>query len=105
MCLAKKSDLILMDIRMPEMDGIQACKEILNHYSDEKPPWITALTANVFREDRLQYYKVGFSDFMGKPILKAITNFLTGHSDLKMEFEKQQALKFDVEENSINKTA
>lgn len=58
-------DLILMDIQMPVMDGITACAKI----KAEHPALpIVALTANVMKEDLLEYERVGFDDCISKPI-------------------------------------
>ena len=65
-------DLILMDIHMPEKDGMEATREIIKLYdgapaqSDGRPP-IIALTANAFPEDRDQYLKAGLDDYLAKP--------------------------------------
>ena len=63
----KTYDLILMDIQMPEMDGIEATTRILADTSLEKTPVIVALTANVLQESQDEYKAVGFHDFLGKP--------------------------------------
>jgi CheY-like chemotaxis protein len=65
-------DLILMDIHMPEMDGLDATRKILELYDGEpaascgRPP-IIALTANAFPEDREQYLEAGLDDYLAKP--------------------------------------
>ncbi|MFQ3251210.1 MAG: PAS domain S-box-containing protein [Glaciecola sp.] len=60
-------DLILLDIQMPVLDGMQACIAI-KKLSPETP--IIALTANVFAEDIEKYKNAGFDSFMGKPYEK-----------------------------------
>lgn len=65
-------DLILMDIHMPEMDGLDATREICELYADASPgagrrPPIVALTANAFPEDREQYLEAGLDDYLAKP--------------------------------------
>lgn len=62
---AKKPDIILMDIQMPIMDGIQACKLIRNESAGQT---VIALTANVMKDDLKNYKEVGFNNFIGKPI-------------------------------------
>lgn len=58
-------DLILMDIQMPNLDGIDACKQIKALHPTIP---IIALTSNVYAEDISLYKKVGFSAHIGKPI-------------------------------------
>jgi len=60
----KQFDLILMDIHMPVMDGIEATTEILKQ--DPKIP-IVALTANIMEGDRELYKTSGMIDYLGKP--------------------------------------
>jgi CheY-like chemotaxis protein len=58
-------DLILMDIQMPEMDGVQATGIILNELKQKVP--IIALTANAFRHDIERYLNAGMLDYVTKP--------------------------------------
>lgn len=60
-------DLILMDIQMPEMDGIQTTLKIRKLHLDELPP-IVAMTAYSMEEDRLNFLKQGMDDYIAKPI-------------------------------------
>ncbi len=59
-------DLILMDMQMPEMDGVTAVKII--RQSNKPQPWIIALTANALEEDRQICFDIGMNDFIAKPI-------------------------------------
>ena len=60
-------DFILMDIRMPVMDGYEATKYIRGLCKDRHIP-IIALSANAFEEDRAKSIKVGMDDHVAKPI-------------------------------------
>ncbi len=60
-------DYILMDIRMPVMDGYEATKYIRGFCSKRHIP-IIALSANAFEEDRAKSIKVGMDDHVAKPI-------------------------------------
>ncbi|MBF0140255.1 MAG: PAS domain S-box protein [Magnetococcales bacterium] len=59
--------LILMDVQMPIMDGMDACRAIHAIQGREATP-IVALTANVFTEDQRLYLDAGMVDFLSKPI-------------------------------------
>ena len=59
-------DVILMDIQMPEMDGLEATIAIRN--SDIKQPVIIAMTANAMQEDKDECLKIGMNDYLSKPI-------------------------------------
>lgn len=58
-------DIILMDIQMPVMDGLEASKYIRNNLRLMTP--IIAFTANAFKQDIEQYMKAGMNDFIKKP--------------------------------------
>jgi len=65
-------DLVLMDIHMPEMDGIEASAAIHALYSSacdgiETAPPIVALTADAFSEERQRYLDAGLDDYLAKP--------------------------------------
>jgi CheY-like chemotaxis protein len=64
---ATQYGLILMDIQMPRMDGIDAAREIRRISGYESTP-IIAVTANSFEEDRQRCADAGMGDFIAKPI-------------------------------------
>jgi PAS domain S-box-containing protein len=67
-------DLILMDIQMPDKDGIEATAEIRRHWPEDQQPWIIALTADALSGSREQYLKAGMNDYVSKPIrIEALT--------------------------------
>jgi signal transduction histidine kinase/CheY-like chemotaxis protein len=70
MASKKNYDLILMDIQMPEMDGIEAAVKIRKHYQgiSNASPIIIAMTANVMEADRQNCFDAGMDDFVPKPI-------------------------------------
>ena len=62
----KNYDLILMDVLMPEMDGLEATKIIRN--SSGLQPKIVAMTANVMSEDKNACFVAGMDDYLSKPL-------------------------------------
>ena len=75
-------DVVLMDLQMPEMDGLEATRLIRARFGESLP--IIALTANVSAEDKAACRAVGMQDFIGKPfkpdeLKAAITRFIPGH--------------------------
>jgi signal transduction histidine kinase/CheY-like chemotaxis protein/HPt (histidine-containing phosphotransfer) domain-containing protein len=60
-------DLVLMDIQMPVMDGIEATKEIRNLPRPARDVKIIAMTANVLQEDVKYYFEIGMNAYVAKP--------------------------------------
>jgi len=68
MVKAARFDLILMDLQMPELDGIGATYEIRDELSIDEQPYIIALTANAMGETREACRDAGMDDFVTKPV-------------------------------------
>ena len=69
LCREKRFDIIFMDHMMPEMDGIETAKKLMNdrtHMSIDAP--IVALTANAVSTAREMFMSAGFSGFVSKPV-------------------------------------
>ncbi|HYC21401.1 MAG TPA: response regulator [Candidatus Bathyarchaeia archaeon] len=62
-------DVILMDVQMPEMDGLEASRQICARWSRAERPQIIALTANAMQEDREVCVAAGMDDFLIKPLV------------------------------------
>lgn len=68
-------DIILMDVQMPEMDGLEATMMIRKKMQVQ--PIIIAMTANAMKEDRDECLKAGMDDFLSKPVkLEELINML-----------------------------
>lgn len=61
-------DLILMDVQMPEMDGIEASRRICSGWPKDQRPHIIAITADAMEEDRQACLDAGMDDYLPKPI-------------------------------------
>ncbi|MCA6574888.1 MAG: PAS domain S-box protein [Pseudanabaena sp.] len=71
-------DLILMDIQMPEMDGLTATK-LIRQSPENSHLQIVAMTANILPEDRQAYFDAGMNDYISKPInIREIMQLVSG---------------------------
>jgi CheY-like chemotaxis protein len=61
-------DVILMDLQMPKMDGLEATRRILTDFPAHQCPTIIAMTANALEGDRQQCLAVGMHDYVTKPV-------------------------------------
>jgi CheY-like chemotaxis protein len=61
-------DVVLMDVQMPEMDGLEASRRITAKYKPPERPRIVAMTANAMAGDREMCLAAGMDDYITKPI-------------------------------------
>jgi CheY-like chemotaxis protein len=61
-------DVVLMDVQMPEMDGLEATRQITAKWTPNKRPRIVAMTANAMQGDREMCIAAGMDDYLTKPI-------------------------------------
>ena len=68
-CVERQTyDVVLMDVQMPEMDGLEASRRITAKYEPGERPRIVAMTANAMQGDREECLAAGMDDYVTKPI-------------------------------------
>jgi signal transduction histidine kinase/DNA-binding response OmpR family regulator len=82
-------DLVLMDVRMPVLDGPTTLRRILGLYGDEAPP-VVAVTASVFSHERRSYLEQGFADFLDKPV-RVEQLYRCIAEQLRVEYDRAEA--------------
>ncbi|GEM_PF-2493257 len=93
----EKYDLLLMDIQMPKLDGTQALKKIRKDHR-LKGLHIIALTANALKGDAEKYRKMGFDDYVSKPInipdfKEKLCRLIIAKSESELKPKKRPKLK------------
>lgn len=61
-------DLLLMDVQMPEMDGVTATQQIRQRFGPTDQPYIVAMTANALKGDRERFLAAGMNAYISKPV-------------------------------------
>ena len=86
-------ELILMDISMPEMDGMTAMQVIRDEWPSKQQPYIIALTANAMPGDRENYLEAGMNDYLSKPLRsEALLKALEGVTVVDISGSEKSAL-------------
>ncbi len=96
---AHRFDLILMDMQMPIIDGIEATQRIRN-CGIETP--IVALTANVMQKNRDQFTQAGASDFLSKPINRELLTAVVQRYLNPVEHSQSEQSSFEVSEELLH---
>ncbi|MBC2592964.1 response regulator [Ruficoccus amylovorans] len=78
-------DVILMDMHMPEMDGLEATRNIRESYARDRQPYIIALTASAFQDFKQECHEAGVNAFLTKPLRsEELKKYLTRLQDGQM---------------------
>jgi signal transduction histidine kinase/CheY-like chemotaxis protein/HPt (histidine-containing phosphotransfer) domain-containing protein len=64
----QRYDVVLMDVEMPEMDGLEATRRIRAEWPEDERPTIVAVTANAMQGDRERFLAAGMDGYVSKPI-------------------------------------
>ena len=80
-------DVVLLDVQMPELDGLETARRIRARWSPPAAPWLIAVTANALRGDREKCLAAGMDDYLSKPLKRA---------DLRTALERCQDAGADV---------
>jgi signal transduction histidine kinase/DNA-binding response OmpR family regulator len=83
-CQSMDFHIVLMDIEMPDMDGIAATNRIREVIPEDRIPFIVALTANAMNSERENYLRSGMDDYLSKPIdIDALTKSIASAKKLR----------------------
>ena len=83
-------DVILMDNRMPEMDGVEATRRIRNEFPGDKQPYVVAMTASALEGDRERLLQAGMDDYVAKPVMiEKLVEALLRASSIHSKVENQ----------------
>ncbi len=91
-CQSDDYDVVLMDIEMPDMDGIAATRRIRDSVPPERMPYIIALTANAMASEKETYLESGMDDYLSKPIdVDALTGSLKAAETYRNDLARSNA--------------
>ncbi len=99
-------DLVLMDVQMPEMDGLETTRQLRLREGDRRVP-IVALTAHAVDEQRMQLLLAGMDDYLSKPVsesdLKTIVErWITQQTDLELHNSSDAYLRLQHSASAAN---
>ena len=81
--------VVLMDVQMPRLDGLKTTQRIRESHAIQ--PWIIALTANAFEEDRRKCLAAGMDDYLTKPVRRAALELALRRGAAQAEMKGQAA--------------
>jgi PAS domain S-box-containing protein len=102
-------DVVLMDVQMPEMDGLEASRRIQQDWPVHARPWIIAMTANVMQGDRQMCLDAGMNDYVSKPIraealIQALSRSQLNGNQPQSEPEHLESENAEIDVPAVNLT-
>lgn len=98
-------DLILMDIQMPEMDGLETTKQIRKRLDEKKNIPIVAMTAHAMTQDIEKSFKVGMDDYISKPfVVNVLVDKILKQLKIKDVFAQAEIEQKNKLQNSVINT-
>ena len=99
-------DIILMDIQMPDMDGVEATRRIRKQNKGKTPP-VVAMTAYSMQGDEDKYLKAGMDDYIAKPIspallLAKIDQHTNKHATIEASMETEKGERKVINEKTLD---
>jgi PAS domain S-box-containing protein len=67
---ARRYDIVLLDVHMPRMDGLEVARALTEKHAPNARPWLIAVTANAMQGDRELCLAAGMDDYLPKPVKK-----------------------------------
>ncbi|MGI8550819.1 MAG: response regulator, partial [Dehalococcoidia bacterium] len=95
-------DVILMDVQMPEMDGLEASRRLCARWSRDERPRIIAMTANAMAGDRELCLTAGMDDYLTKPI--RVEELADALRQCAPRFSPADDQRFSVQGQALEKT-
>ncbi|MEP6519529.1 response regulator [Microcoleus vaginatus FACHB-2002] len=102
-------DVVLMDVQMPEMDGLEASRRICQEWPAHARPWIIAMTANAMQGDRQVCLDAGMNDYISKPIrvdalIQALSQCPPNPEPQQAQKEESDSKKPEIDVPAVNLT-
>ncbi|MEG4070866.1 response regulator [Microcoleus sp. Pol11C2] len=102
-------DVVLMDVQMPEMDGLEASRRICQEWPAHTRPWIIAMTANAMQGDRQVCLDAGMNDYISKPIrvdalIQALSQCPPNPEPQQAQKEESDSHKLEIDMPAVNLT-